>query len=161
MERRPARAEAIACLGGAMLLACLVLPLVWFDEDPTGGLDGNGGGAPTRSLTAIDAFGAWLVPMAIGASIPLVDLVARFAGRHVPWELRLLLVGCGLLVLLVAVFFELTYDLPPCCDMIYVQPVARIGFLLGGVSATLLLFGTLASWPGRMPWHPRRLAQPE
>lgn len=160
MERgKPRGAELVACVGGLALIASLLLPIEWFREVATGGIAGNGGGLAPDSVTALDALGAWVIPVLVGAAAPLLDLIARPVGKGIPWELRLVLVAVGLGVLLIGVVSELAYQSPPCCDLIYMQPQARIGFLLGGASAALLLFGTLASWPGRFPWDPRQTVE--
>jgi hypothetical protein len=159
-DKRLAVSEFVAALGGAILLVALLAPIVWFHEISTGGLDGTGAGAPNRELTAMDAFGGWVLPPALAAALLTIQLPLRRIGRGLRWALRMAVVGAGLVVLLVAVLSEANADYPPCCDMVYWQPQARIGFLIGGVGGTLLLFGVLANWPGRLPWQPRQFADP-
>jgi hypothetical protein len=159
-DKRLAVSEFVAALGGAILLVALLAPIVWFHEMSTGGFDGTGAGAPDRELTAMDAFGGWVLPAVLAATLSLLRVPLRRARRGLPWELFMAVVGVGLVILFVAVLSKASIDYPPCCDMVYWQPQARLGFLIGGVGGTLLLFGTLACWPRRLPWQPRHLADP-
>lgn len=139
----------VAVLGGAILLLALLTPIPWFHQESTGGLSGEGLPGEDKDLNARDAFGAWVIAIAIPAAAPVADLIARAAGRSVPWSLRLGLVLLGLAILVVVSWVELSYELPPCCDLAYVRPSPMAGFLFGAIGATLLLFGTLAASPGR------------
>jgi hypothetical protein len=151
-------AELVAALGGAVLLIALLAPIDWFSEESWGGFAGRNSLAD-RSVTAWEAFGGWLIPAAIAGLAATLHLPARAAGLRIPWELRLLLAFLGLAVLFVATWSELAYTQPGCCDIPYFRPVPQAGFLIGGVGGTLLLFGTLASWPRRYPWEEHRVTR--
>jgi hypothetical protein len=158
---RPGVGELVAGLGGAALLVALLAPIEWFEELSTGGITGQGTGEPPRSLTPLDEFGLWLIPIAMAAAIPLVDLALKRTGRRIPSPIRLLVVAAGLAVLIVGVVLELTYSLPPCCDQIYTLPSAEAGLIPAAVGAGLLALGTLASWLRQRPGSRTKTGQTE
>jgi hypothetical protein len=156
---RPGLGEVVAGLGGAVLLVALLAPVEWFEELSTRGFTGQGTGEPLRSLTAWDAFGLWLMPIALAAATPLVDLALKRTGRSIRSPIRGLVEAAGLAVLSVGVVLELTYSLPPCCDQIYTLPSAEAGLIPAVVGAGLLALGTLASWLRQRPGSLTRTGQ--
>jgi hypothetical protein len=142
-----------------MLLIALLAPIEWFEELSTGGFTGEGTGGPPRSLTAWDEFGPWLIPIALAAATPLVELALKRTGRSIPATIRLLALAAGLAVLTIGVVSELTYSLPPCCDRIYTLPSAEAGLIPAAVGAGLLALGTLASWLQRRLGSPTSTGQ--
>jgi hypothetical protein len=151
--------EVVAGLGGAVLLVALLAPVGWFEELSNGGITGQGTGEPPRSLTAWDEFGLWLIPIALAAATPLVQLVLNRTGRSIPSTIRLLVAAGVLAVLTVGVVSELTYSLPPCCDQAYWVPSAEAGLIPAAVGAGLLALGTLASWLRQRPGSLTRTGQ--
>jgi len=138
----------VTALGGGILLIALLSPIAWFHEEATGGIAGEGAGQD-RTLDAWEAFGAWVIAIAVPAAAAIANLPARRLGQGLPWALSLGLVLLGLAILVVVSSVELSDELPPCCDLAYVRPSPRAGLLIGSLGALLLLGGTLAAWPGR------------
>jgi hypothetical protein len=153
-KRRLHAFELLAMLGAGVLLVALLAPVQWFVERSTGGLTGQGTGEPPQGLTAWAAFGPWIVPVALAAAVPPVDLTLRRAGWRLAPTVGLLVVVAGLAVLSVGVVAELTYARPACCDATYTVPSARAGLFLAAVAAPLLLLGTLLDWRRRGPGSP-------
>jgi len=134
----------VTALGGGILLIALLSPIAWFHEEATGGIAGE-----DRTLDAWEAFGAWVIAIAVPAAAAIANLPARKLGQGLPWALSLGLVLLGLAILVVVSSVELSDELPPCCDLAYVRPSPRAGLLIGSLGALVLLGGTLAAWPGR------------
>jgi hypothetical protein len=157
MERPSShRGDAIAALGGVVLLLSLLVPIEWFKETSTGGLTGQGTGEPPQSVSAYEAFGLWLVPVAAAAAMPVIQVALSRVSRPITARVRWVGVGVGIAVLVVGVVVELAYALPDCCDQIYTAPSVELGLIPAALGAAALALGTISAGLAR----PSRSARP-